>query len=411
MTLAQDRPGVERRRARPSRDSIVDLLNGFGTEFPEPENKSDELRKNYFDLLARPWPRRGRGLSHNGLIAVTIIIAVLLFLAGGTALILLTRSGAAGSYRMSLLSFLAIGAWGMAVSGMMLYAHSILNINHRTRANAFRRYPAVRRAARELANASRGETVRDYIPILKIEGKNYFYIVYFKKGDASKKPVGILILDDQGRAMLKFGALENAKLTASISVTCGHVLQQRAETIRRSMKNVVDRQIPEAVRVLKSQERQFSDRGLSPRWDVVMEGAAILPRALEESITILDGEAAFRKAMGYAFALEFQYEDAEKLRELYVAYVKYLNSAYRRKIIALTTEASMLIQILEPKTDWQNLNAVLAALSTLALAGTHGLLSRICQKEYEGIATDVERVAYEEKTLHVKKAGWPVVEE
>jgi hypothetical protein len=312
---------------------------------------------------------------------------------------------------MSMLSFVAIGVWGIVISGTMIYVHAILNINSRTRANTFKKYPAIRQAAQQLADTSKGEAAREYIPILRVNGKTLFQIVFIKKGDATKTPTGILILDDQGLAVLKYGALEDTKLTAALGITCGHVLEQRSEIVRRSMKNVVDRQIPAAVRILKDQEQQFSERGLSPRWAVVMEGAAILPQALQESITILDGEEAFRKAMGYAFALEFQYEDALKLRELYVAYVKYLNSAYRRKILSLTTEAADLIQILEAKTDWPNQKAALAALSTLAVAGTNGLLSRICQKEYEGVVIEGERMAYEEKTLQAKKFGWPFVTE
>jgi hypothetical protein len=411
MTLAQDRDGVERRKARPSRDSIVDLLDRFGTEYPEPEKNAAELRKNYYDLLARRWEQRGRGLPHKAVSAITILLACFLFLAGAIALIVFVQGGSAPSLGISLLSFLAIGVWGIFILGMTLYILSIWNINKRTRAHTFRKFPLVRRAAYRLADSSKEETVRDYIPILRINGKAFFQIVYIKKGDASKTPTGVLILDDQGRAILKFGVLEDTKLTASISITCGHVLQHRSEKIRRSMKNVVGKQIPDAVRILKDQEPQFSERGLSPHWTSVMEGAAILPQALQESITILDGEEAFRKAMGYAFALEFHHADALKLRELYLSYVKYLNSAYRRKINSLTTEAAMLIQILEAKTDWQDLDAVLAALSTLAVAGTNGVLSRTCQKEYEGVVNEGDRKAYEEKTQQVKKMGWPVVSE
>jgi len=113
--------------------------------------------------------------------------------------------------------------------------------------------------------------------------------------------------------------------------------------------------------------------------------------------------------MGYSFALEFWYDDAMKLRELYLLYVRYFNSAYRRKIISLTTNASMLIQTIEPMTDWQNRTEVLTALSTLALAGPNGVLSRTCQKEYEGIVNEGERKAYQEKTLQAQNVGWPVI--
>ncbi len=407
MKPSQDRDGVERRKARPSRDSIIDLLDRFGTGYPEPEKNAPELRKEYYDLLARPWTQRGKGLSHNSVLSITILTACLLFLAGGISLFLFF----ALSHGTSLLSFLAIGVWGIVIFGVLLYVLSTVNINKRTRANTFRKYPLVRRAAYQLADSSKQETVRDYIPILRIDGKTYFQIVYIKKGDASKTPTGILILDDQGRAILKFGFLENTKLTASMGITCGHILQHRSENIRRSMKNVVDKQIPDAVKILKDQERQFSERGLSPHWTYVMEGASILPQALQESITILEGGDAFRKAMGYALALEFHNEDALKLRELYLSYVKYFNSAYRRKIISLTTEAAMLIQILEGKTDWEDLHAVLSALSTLAVAGTNGFLARVCQKEYEGVVNEGDRKAYEEKTQHAKKLKWTVVTE
>ncbi len=77
----------------------------------------------------------------------------------------------------------------------------------------------------------------------------------------------------------------------------------------------------------------------------------------------------------------------------------------------MATEAAILIQILEPKPDWREKNAALAALSTLAVAGANGLLSRICQKEYEGVVTDAERKAYEQKTLQAKNFGWPFVTE
>ena len=411
MTLAQGRTGVERRKARPSKDSIVELLNGFGTEYPEPEKNAADLRKNYYDLLARPWEQTGWGLSHKTVLTISIYSACFLFLAGGALLVFLLSGESAGLSGISPLALFAAGIWGIAILGAVLYVLSRLNINIRTRAHTFRKYPLVRRAALQLADSSKEEVVRDYIPVLKINGKPFFQIVYTKKGDASKTPSGILILDDQGRAILKYGALENTKLTASMGIICGHVLQQRADHLRRSMQNVLEKKIPDAVRTLQKQERQFSEHGLAPRWTAVLEGASNLPQALLESITILDGEEGFRKAMGYAFALEFHYEDAQKLRKLYLAYVRFLNSAYRRKIISLTTEAAMLIQILEEKPDWREKNAVLAALSTQAVAGTNSFLSRLYQKEYEGVVNEGERRVYEEKTQQVKNSGWTVVSE
>jgi hypothetical protein len=293
------------------------------------------------------------------------------------------------------------------VLGAALFAFSMLNINKRTKAHTFRKFPAMRLAARQLVDSSGEEEVRDYLPALHINGRTCVQMVFVRKGDASRTPTGILILDGRGLAVFRYGALETIKLTPSVSITCGHVLQQLSEDIRRSMKNVVEKQIPEAVRILRDQEHLFAEHGLSPRWASIMEGAGELPQAPEESITILDGEEAFRKAMGYGFALDFHFEDARNLRELYLSCVRYLNSAYRRKIISLTTEAAMLIQILEPKTDWPDKEAALSALSTLAVAGTNGVLSRICQKEFEGVVTEGERKAYEEKTRQAKTFGWP----
>jgi hypothetical protein len=409
MKSAQEWNGVERRKARPSRDSIIDLLNRFGTEYPEPEKNAADFRRMYYELLARPWEQRGWGLPHKTVLSIAIFSACFLFLTGGALLVLLLSGGPAVLHGISPLALFAAGIWGMAILSVVLYVLSRLNINIRTRVHTFRKYPLVRRAALQLADASKEEVVRDYIPVLKINGKPFFQIVYVKKGDASKTPLGILILDDQGRAIWQYGTLESTKLTASISIICGHILQQRADHLRRSMRNVLDNKIPNAARIIKKQERQFSEQGLAPRWTTVLEDASNLPQALRESITILDGEEGFRKAMGYAFALEFHYEDAQNLRKLYLAYVRFLNSAYRRKIISLTTEAAMLIQILEAKPDWRDKNAALAALSTLAVAGTNSFLSRLYQKEYEGVVNDGDRKAYEEKTLQAKKLGWPVV--
>jgi hypothetical protein len=387
----------------------IELLNRFGTDYPEPEENAADLRKRYFDLLARTWVQRRKGLPYTTIIGLTILVVCLLFLAGGVVIFSFTQSGAVGAQGKSILTVLTIVVYGIIIASVLLQALPYLNINYRTRDNTFRNYPKIRDAAYRFADASKGEVVRDYIPILRITGRTLYYIAYIQKGDKTKTPVGILILEDQGRAVQQDEALVKAKLTAFIGITCGHINQRRAGIIRRSMKNVVGRQIPDAVRILKSQEQQFAERGLSRQWTAVMEGASILPQALRESITILDGEEAFRKAMGYSFALEFWYDDAMKLRELYLAYVRYFNSAYRRKIISLTTEASMLIQTIEPMADWQNRDKALTALSTLALAGPNGVLSRVCQKEYEGIVNDSERKAYQEKTLQAKNTGWPVV--
>jgi hypothetical protein len=411
MNRAQEWDGVERRKARPSRESIIDLLDRFGTEYPEPEKNAVDFRRMYFESLARPWTQRGLGLPHRTVLQIVILTASLLFFTGGTLIFFLVQRGTVGINGINPLAVIAIGIWGMAILGASLYALSRLSINLRTKGHTFRKYPLVRRAAYQLSDTSRGETVRDYIPLLKFKGKTYFQIVYVQKGDASKTPTGIIILDDQGRAIWQYGILENLKLTASMGIICGHVLQQRADYLRRSMTNVIEKQIPVAVRILEKQMPQFSERGLTPRWTAVMEAASDLPQALRESITILDGEEEFRKAMGFGFALEFQSEDARKLRELYLAYVKFLNAAYRRKIISLTTETAMLIQIIETKTDWRDKEAVLAALSTLAVAGTNSFLARICQKEYEGVVHEGDRKAYEEKTRQAKEKGWAVLAE
>jgi hypothetical protein len=411
MNRAQEWDGVERRKARPSKDSIIDLLNSYGTAYPEPEKNAVDFRRMYFELLAKPWAQRGTGLPHKTVLKIGLLAAGFLFLAGGALIYFFSSSESAGAFGISLLAIISTIVWGTAIAGALLYVLSRLNINIRTRNHAFRKYPLVRKAAYQLADASKAETVRDYIPVLHINGKPFFQIVYVNKGDASKTPTGILILDDQGRAILQYGILENIKLTGSMGIICGHVLQQRADHLRRSMRNVLEKGIPDAVRTLKKQEQQFAKYGLTPRWTAVMEGVSNLPQALRESITILDGEEEFRKAVGYAFTLEFHHEDARKLRDLYLGYVKFLNAAYRRKIIALTTEAAMLIQILEAKTDWKDKDAALAALSTLAVAGTSSFLARICQKEYEGVVHEGERKAYEEKTQQAKKAGWAVATE
>jgi hypothetical protein len=409
MTSARHWDGIERRKARPSKDSIIDLLNGYGTDFPEPEKNAVDFRKMYYDLLARPWERRGMGLPYGRMLTLAILAAVFSILIGAALAFSLLPGAADIASGTVLLAALAVVVWGTAITGVLLLILSRLSINRRTIAHAPGKYPLVRRAACRLADSSKDEVVRDYLPVLHIDGKPFFQIVYIKKGDASKTPTGVLILDDQGRAILQYGILEKVKRTASFGILCGHILQQRAEHIRRSMKHVIDIQLPDAVKVLSKQERQFADHGLASRWTALLDDVASLPQALRESITILEAEEDFRNAMGYGFALEFRYEDAQKLRDLYLAYVKFLNAAYRRKIISLTTEAAMLIQILETKTDWREKDSALAALSTLAVAGTNSFLARICQKEYEGMVNDGDRKAYQEKTLYAKNIGWQVI--
>ena len=68
------------------------------------------------------------------------------------------------------------------IFGAVLYVFSRWNINNRTRAHTFRKYPLVRRAALKLEDSSKDEAVRDYIPVLKINEKPFSISCMSKKG-------------------------------------------------------------------------------------------------------------------------------------------------------------------------------------------------------------------------------------
>jgi hypothetical protein len=383
------------------------FLNRFGTDYLEPEEHAPELKKKYYDFLVQPWIKRGKGISYDAMMAIVILIVFPLFLFGGVPIFLIAQRGQI--IGMTSLSSAVICIYGVCIFGIMFLVLSRLNINYRTRANTFTKYPLVCKAAYKLINTSSSEIIRDYIPILKVDGKTVFYIAYIQKGDKKKTPVGILLLDDQGRAIYDDELFRKAVLTAYISITCGHLVQQKAVNMRRSMKSVINKLIPNMIRVVKQQEQQFSEHGMASQWQSVIENASILPQALIESMSILDAEDNFRRAMGYAFALEFQYEDALKLKELYLAYVRYMNSAYRNKIVSLTTNSSMLIQNIKAIPDWRGQKQILSALSALAVAGPNGILSWVHRLEYEGALDKGELEAYHGKTLQAQGMGWPTL--
>ena len=326
---------------------------------------------------------------------------------GGIPIVAFTQRGIVGE--LTTFSFCVISIYVLLIFGILRFILNLTNINKRTRANTFRKYSLVRQSAYRLIDHSKNEAIRDYIPILKIEGRTLFYIAYIQKGDKKKNPIGILLLDDQGRAIYDDELFRKAVLMAFLSITCGHLVQQKAVNVRRSMNNVINKVIPNMIKIVKQQEQQFSKHGIASQWQSVIENASILPQALIESMSILDGEENFRRAMGYAFALEFQYEDALKLKELYLAYVRYMNSAYRNKIVSLTTNSSMLIQNIKAIPDWRGQKQILSALSALAVAGPNGVLSWVHRLEYEGTLDTGELEAYHSKTLQAQGMGWPTL--
>jgi hypothetical protein len=388
-------------------ENVKNLLDRFGTDHLETEENASKLRESYFVFLSQSWIQRGKGISHDALMALLILILCPLMLFGGIPIVAFTQRGIVGE--LTMFSFCVISIYVLLIFGILRFILNLTNINKRTRANSFRKYPLVRQAAYRFIDHSKNEVIRDYIPILKIEGRTLFYIAYFQKGDAKRIPIGVLLLDDQGQVVYEDELFKKAVLTAFISITCGHLIQQKAEVVRRSMKRVVDRQIPDDIKILKNQEEQFKRSGISTQWMSMMENSSILPQALKESITILDGEESFRKAMGYEFALEFYYEDAVKLREEYLAYVRYMNAAYRRKIISVTTEGATLIQKIGALSEWNGRQKTIKALAELSAVGPDGVLSRIWQKEYEGTLDKGELESYHAKTLQAQSMGCKVV--
>ena len=390
--------------------SNLEKLIPFGTEHLEPEERAGALREEYYRLLATVWPHRGKGLPHDTVLGLVVILFFPLLFGGGFLLVYLLEGGRVGAEGMSLSTYFFLISYILVLCGIFLAFLSRININKRTMRNTFQKYPAVKNAAKRLIDHTKGEALRDYLPILKIEERTIFYLAFLNRQKRTLKPSGILILDDQGQAILEERTFERATLTAFVSITCGHAIQQNAETARRSMNNVINKLIPKARKIISSQENNFRERGLHAKWILIMDGADMLPKSLQESLTILEGEAAFRKAMGYAFALEFHYEDALELRNLYLAYVRYLNSAYRRKIIDLSSNAAMLIQTIKEDNSFPDRKNVMQALATLAVAGPNGVLSWIWQREYEGTVEDGERKAYNEKTIWAKNLGWKVID-
>jgi hypothetical protein len=393
-------------------DELLKPLVQYGTDHLEPSEKSDELRTQYFERLRSNWLKRGNGISHDAVEAIMVMFFAPLFII--SAFILYSYLTTSGRINPNFMCFAYWGIMGLfiLVNYFLIQGiYSIININKHTISNTFRKYPIIRKASRELADTEKSELLRDYLPILHVEGKKYILPVFYRRADKSRTPTSILVLDEQGKIVRDVTLMEKAYLTAFMGIVCGHIIQKNAMDMRRDMNHVISRRIPDAIKRIERNRKAFKEHGLEEKYKIILSEAEPVKAALKESATIIDGENKFRKAMGYAFAVEFFYEDALQLRELYLSYVRYLNATYRKGIINLSAACAQSISIIQTDPSWGDRPQLLQALAVLAVAGPNGVLSWIWQREFEGTVNDEIRKKFNDKTIWAKNKGWPVAGE
>jgi len=390
-------------------NDVAPVSNKYPTNYPEMGDRAEELKREYHKRLEETWIRRRKGLSHDAILALGMIYVLFVLIGGVPFLYALAKIGINVSGEKYSVGYFLAAVYGAVFLGAYLLFLSRININKRTNHNTFSIYPKVARAGKELADQDRMEVIRDFLPLLMVEDRKIFYLAFIISKEDFVEPTGIVIVNEEGRLLENDAWLEKATLTVGMGIKCGHLVQMNEMNKRRPMNNVINHLVPNAFRVLRRQGKAFRQHGAELLWKNILEEEEMLPTALRESSSIQEGEKAYRKAMGYAFALEFRYEDAEKLRALYLSYIRYMNAAFRQRIIALTANAEHLIQIIQSDPEWSNKDVILRALAILATAGPNGVLSWVWQREIEGMVTDDERRVFHEKTAYARGKGWPVV--
>jgi hypothetical protein len=355
----------------------------------------EELRANYYRLIDQILPKRAKGIPFTRILGPSLLMWVF-------------------SYLTFIFIFYSIGIGLLFLVGVVFtwffwsLPAEFYDDRKRTYRHAKRYYPAV---LRTLAGLREQDNKNPDLPVLKIAGNKYFLIPFIYQHWWDPKPnakfTGWILLDDLGKIIANDDLFEKAFLTYHYE-SLGAFTTQQLDGESRVLSNDLRYQLPQAKIFLHSQRAYFDQSGQLQDWQSLMDRIPILHEAGKDALSIYKGRENFRRAMGYSFGLEFDYEDALLEEQMNRAFSRYMLKAYGEQLDALRTSLTRLIQSVENQNGSGGKRLRLDSLNqtqktTLAISN---LIVRMQQK---GIPSQDDWVLYRAKLALAKERGFIIV--
>lgn len=270
------------------------------------------------------------------------------------------------------------------------------------------RYPHILRKAKKIPNYQQGE-FKDYqlIP-LNVNGRRVFLVGCGMKGQ--KYLVRGALLDEKAEVIdneeLFWRAHTTLNFAAAIVIKHDNTYQMKKQV------NTELRKIPGFRKVLEKNFSRFEHLELSESARRALEGFERVEWAYKERIRFLDALYDYAGAAGYWNADDYFYEDAQRFRELDVAFAGQLREVYLPDISLRATVAGALIEAVKANPrGWRNRGKLIQALEFLI--GANLVLEHWIKMSTTEVDEQMARLqkGYREKLEDLRSRGFRIVSE
>jgi hypothetical protein len=286
----------------------------------------------------------------------------------------------------------------------------VMNPQFRTIWSSRLRYPKTWRAMQIFRDRAKGEAFNYYLPVLKVDARHLF-IVFFRNQSDSRlmKPLATLLLDDAGRVMANDELLEKAYITYNLAIMTTSPAQTQLSAMRSSGQTLLKRHLPTALAKLDTNRLRFRELALGAQLDQALTQLAAFTAAVEEADRFLNAREGYLRAIGYGLGSEFLYSDAERMRQLSVAFVQKMRAEFDQPILELSLVAAFLQRQVETNPQgWQDRGQLQFALAFLAEA--RNALQTFYVFEREARVPEEIWQSYHDKLAALKAKGIQVYE-
>lgn len=368
------------------------------------EYQKEELetaRREYKQALNRPWIQRKKGIPHDWIQAPIILIAFGIWV----PLIISWFDKydiSSPIYSISTLIMVAV----LTYVPEMIYGSKTLTLRH-----AFKKYPQARRVIRAFQES--GEKFRRDLPLLIVDGKKYFIINYYHPNEVKKygyqKRIGIVLVNESMQVVDNDELFKKVFFVESFSFLTSAAERWKDHLYVRD-KFKITNALKQSEKTLLRFKTRFHDHGIGMIYDKLLPSFPMLHEAVNESPAIfVEAHEKARKALGYSFAIEFLYEDAVHLDEVYKAFIRFMNASYKHSLQIIGGHASMLIVSIITEQKRGDKQALLALEKVRIVKD--GILGIVERFEREGVIQEEDWEYYHRKVELAHKIGWTIVKE
>ncbi|MFO3796171.1 MAG: hypothetical protein ACK8QZ_02660 [Anaerolineales bacterium] len=351
----------------------------------------EQLREAYERKRRHIPPRRARGIPWG--------LAMLLFQ------IPLSTLAAMGLSKIADLDF--GGALVLAFFLLFPCMQQLLDWRIKTVRYSFRHYPRLKRTIQQL-NETDSRFLK-WLPVLRINGKDMFLVHY---GNRRKEFNGWALLDGEGYFIHSPELLEKAYKTFILANLGGDDINLSFSDNQRYGwgLHTVRRILPKVEKILRKQEKEFEQYGLSLQWHILIRSLPSLVEAMQVGLQIYETNNRWRSALGWNAGKIYLYEDAEEYLRMCLAYSQYMAAAYGNTLVEIITTANQLMYTVNAEADWRGRKKATWALSML-VAAAKGVESWIFTYGVLGKVTEKEMSWYRRKLNRAMEVGLPIVQE